>query len=287
MIQDVLSERIRELHPTNALEQENALQEAMQCYVLAALARSRFFSRAEFQGGTCLRILYGMNRFSEDLDFLLRKPDPEFEWQRYLNRVRDDCADEGIPFELQDRSETDRAVKKAFLKTDSVGKVLLLDLPFSRRESRKIRIKLEIDTNPPAGSTREIRYLTFPVTAAITTQTLESGFATKSHALLCRSYTKGRDWYDFVWYVGKRVVPSYGLLANALAQVGPWAGERVEVTRAWYLAALAARIREVDWAQARADVMRFVPAREQEGLRAWGEDFFAQCLARLAEYLPA
>jgi predicted nucleotidyltransferase component of viral defense system len=286
MIEGLIEARVRELQPANAVEQENAIQEVMQAYVLASLARSGFFSHAAFQGGTCLRMLYGMSRFSEDLDFLLRRPNPRFRWQPHVTAVREDCAQQNLHFEVQDRSRAGAAVQAAFLKTDSIGKVLLLDLPFSRQASRKIKIKLEIDTNPPAGSTCDTRYLTFPVLSTITTQTLDSGFATKSHALLCRSYAKGRDWYDFVWYVGRRTGLNYRLLGNALRQVGPWAGQRIKVTRAWYIDALRARIDQIDWRQARADVARFVPAHEQEGLRVWSARFFAQLLAQLAAYLP-
>jgi hypothetical protein len=92
----------------------------------------------------------GMNRFSEDLDFLLKRPDADFRWQGYLEAVRKDCAQEGIVFEVQDKAEAASAVRKAFLKTDSIGKLLTLELPFERYHARKLRIKLEIDTNPYA-----------------------------------------------------------------------------------------------------------------------------------------
>jgi predicted nucleotidyltransferase component of viral defense system len=286
MIEGLIEARVRELQPANAVEQENAVQEVMQAFVLASLARGGFFSHAAFQGGTCLRMLYGMSRFSEDLDFLLRKPNARFRWQPYVSAVQADCAQQGIHFEVEDRARAGAAVQAAFLKTDSIGKVLQLDLPFARHTARKIKIRLEIDTNPPAGSACETKYLIFPVVSAITTQTLECGFATKSHALLCRPYAKGRDWYDFVWYVGRRTRLSYRLLANALRQLGPWAGKPVKVTRQWYLDAMRKRIGQIDWRQARADVARFVPAREQEGLRAWSTAFFSQLLEQLAAYLP-
>lgn len=82
----------------------------MQHYVLASLSRAGIFSVAMFHGETCLRILHGMNRFSEDLDFLLKQPDPEFRWSQYLNRVQRDCSQEGIEFEILDKSSTDTAV---------------------------------------------------------------------------------------------------------------------------------------------------------------------------------
>ena len=281
MLDRVLGARIREYAPANQVEQENVLQELMQHYVLSSLSRAGLFAEAMFHGGTCLRIVFAMNRFSEDLDFLLKRPDPDFRWQGYLESVRKDCAQEGISFEAQDKSQAGTAFQKAFLKTDSIGKILALDLPFERDQSRKIRIKLEIDINPAAGSTFTTSYITFPVTAPLTTQSLESGFALKLHALLCRSYVKGRDWYDFVWYVARKIKPDLDLLRHALHQQGPWAGQTVTVTRRWVDENMEAVIRRIDWGTARADIQRFLPLREQAGLRAWSTDFFLNQLARM------
>lgn len=281
MLDRVLNVRIRDYAPTNPVEQENVLQEIMQHYVLASLARAGFFKEAMFHGGTCLRIVCGMNRFSEDLDFLLKQPDPAFRWQGYLEAVRMDCEREGIPFEVQDKSQAGTAVQKAFLKTDSIGKILAIDLPFERFQARKLRIKLEIDTNPPAGSSYTTSYLTFPATVALTTQSMESGFALKLHALLCRPYVKGRDWFDFVWYVARNTKPDLELLGHALDQQGPWAGGAITVTQAWLRESMTAAIRHIDWAAARNDIQRFLPLREQEGLKAWSDGFFLHHLARM------
>jgi len=283
MLDKVLSARIRDYAPANTVEQENVLQELMQHYVLSSLSRAGMFAQAMFHGGTCLRIVAGMNRFSEDLDFLLKRPDPNFRWQSYLESVRKDCSQEGIPFEVQDKSQAGMAVQKAFLKTDSIGKILELDLPFERYKARKIRIKLEIDTNPPAGSTFTTSYITFPVTAPLTTQSLESGFALKLHALLCRPYVKGRDWYDFVWYVARKTKPDLDLLRHALRQQGPWTGQQFKMTTRWVQECMAAAIRRIDWTAARNDVQRFLPLREQEGIRAWSADFFLHQLTRMID----
>ncbi|MBP7867029.1 MAG: nucleotidyl transferase AbiEii/AbiGii toxin family protein [Acidobacteria bacterium] len=281
MLNKVLGAKIREYSPANPVEQENMLQELMQHYVLSSLARAGLFLKALFHGGTCLRILWSMNRFSEDLDFLLKEPGPDFRWQGYLESVRKDLELDGIPFEVQDKSQAGAAVQKAFLKTDSIGKILMLDLPFERFQARKIRIKLEIDTNPPLGSTFATHYLTFPVTTPLTAQSLESGFALKLHALLCRPYVKGRDWYDFMWYVSRRTQPDLGLLQNALYQQGPWAGDPPQVTPEWLRQNMTAAIRRIDWDGTRADVQRFLPLREQEGLRVWCQDFFLKLLERM------
>jgi predicted nucleotidyltransferase component of viral defense system len=286
LLRDILQVRIREYNPANAIEQENALQEIMQHYVLASLSRSGLFSEAMFHGGTCLRIVHGMNRFSEDLDFLLKQPDPAFAWQKHLDRVTRDCDLEGLHFEVQDKSQAVGAVRKAFLKTDSIGKILTLELPFERYGAKKIRIKLEIDTNPPEGSSFETAYISFPATAPITTQSLGSGFGTKAHALLCRDYVKGRDWYDFVWYVARKTLPDLRLLSNALFQQGPWKGQRVDMTGPWFLAAMKKKIEAIDWSAAREDVRRFLPTGEQKGLESWNTEFFLYHLNRLADYLP-
>lgn len=286
MLDRLLGAKLREYAPVNAVEQDNVLQELMQHYVLASLSRAGLFTEAIFHGGTCLRIVNGMNRFSEDLDFLLKRPDPAFRWQGYLESVRRDCAQEGIAFEVQDKAEAASAVRKAFLKTDSIGKLLTLDLPFERYHARKLRIKLEIDTNPPTGSAFTTSYITFPVTAPLTTQTLESSFALKVHALLCRSYVKGRDWYDFVWYVARSVRPDLELLRNALHQQGPWAGQPTSVTWPWLIANLRTVIDRIDWAMARQDVERFLPLREQEGLKLWNAEFFLHHVSKMDELAP-
>jgi predicted nucleotidyltransferase component of viral defense system len=285
MIGKILSEKIREYHPANAMEQENILQEIMQQYILANLSRKGFFRKAAFHGGTCLRILHGLNRFSEDLDFILIKPDRKFQWTEYASSVRSDMEKEGIALETQDKSEADVAVKKAFLKTDRLGEILELGLPFSRRDLRKIRIKLEIDTRPPSGSTFETGYLSFPRVAAITIMTLESAFASKSHALLCRDYTKGRDWYDFWWYVTKKVRINYKLLQNALYQTGPWAGQKIRLTPDWYVDEISRRIKNINWKKAAEDVMRFLPLKEMENIELWSSDFFLYHAGRLRETL--
>lgn len=287
MIKHVLEEKIKEFSIANVLDQENVLQELIQQYILASLSRSGFFSDAVFHGGTCLRIAYGMNRFSEDLDFFLKQVNPEFTWQKYLDRIYKDAVMEGIHFDIRDKSKSkpDTTVQKAYLNTDSIGKDFLLDLPFKRDNRKHIKVKLEIDTNPPSGSSYETRYITFPLTASITTQTLESGFGMKMSALLCREYTKARDWYDFIWYISKKIVPDLRLLQNALYQQGPWAGQKIQVGPEWVLENLKKRITQIDWESAQQEIQRFLPLEEQESLKLWGQEFFLHLLNLLSQYL--
>ncbi len=287
MIHRVLEEKIKEYTITTALDQENVLQEIVQHLVLASLSRAGLFSKAQaiFHGGTCLRIVHGMNRFSEDLDFFLKRPDPGFSWRGYVEHVVRDGKSEGLDFSHQFKVEDRTAVKKAFLRTGAFGLDLAPVLRYPRDPRKPIKVKLVIDANPPRGATFETRYLAFPVITAITTQSLESGFAMKIGALLGRTYTKGRDWYDFIWYVGKKIVPDLGLLSRSIDQQGPWAGKKIKVDPGWLKTSLKKRIAEVDWKSARRDVERFVPLREQESLNLWGREFFLHHLALLVQRL--
>jgi hypothetical protein len=285
MIERVLAAKIAQYAPRDALEQECVLAELLQHYVLVGLAKSGLFREAEFHGGTFLRMLHGLDRFSEDLDFVLQRRRSDFSWADYVGPLAQYLEAEGFHVEVIDRTNTNDAVKKAFLKTDSVGKLLVLDLPYSRDPRRKIRIKLEIDTNPPEGSVTETRYVNFPVLTAVTTQTLESAFASKSHALLCRSYTKGRDWYDFLWYVARRVRPNLVLLQNAVQQAGPWARTSLDVTPAWYIDQLRATVARIDWRATTDDVRRFVPPEARASLSLWSVDMFDDQVRQLATNL--
>ncbi len=285
MIENLLAERIAVYAPANVLEQEHVLAELMQQIVLAALARAGFFGEAIFHGGTCLRLFFGMHRFSEDLDFMLRAPKATFAWAPYLEAVRGYLLAEGIRVDVTERSKDDQVVKKAFLKTKSLGQVLELTLPFRRDARRKIRIKLEVDTRPPTGSVVETAFLSFPITAGVTVQSLASAFGLKSHALLCRPYVKGRDWYDFLWFVDRGIVPDLALLERAIDQQGPWAGQGEAIDADWYLRALRERIEALDWVTARADVGRFLRAQEQSDLAQWGPELFVYQLQRLGRLL--
>jgi len=289
MIERVWAAKIAEYAPRDALEQENVLAELLQHVVLAGLAKGGLCRQAELHGGTCLRLFHGLDRFSEDLDFVLKSADHGFRWERILEPVVRELEADGVSLEVVDRSDTDTdsAVKKAFLKTGSFGKLLLLSLPHPRDPRRKLRVKLEIDTDPPAGSERETHYLSFPFTFSVTTQTLKASFASKIHALLCRPYIKGRDWYDFLWYVNRGVAPNRVLLGNALKQHGPWAGQSLAVTPEWLIEALAETISRIDWSEAAQDVKRFLGSEAQQGLSRWDHELFAYHLEKLRRKLAA
>jgi predicted nucleotidyltransferase component of viral defense system len=262
----------------STLEEEQALREITQEIVLAALGRTDFFQKTGFQGGTCLRVFHGLNRFSEDLDFALQKPDASFALQSYLEGLAKELTAYGYGLEMDDRSKVDQAVRMAFVKDDSLGNLLRLNYKPNTGPLRKLRIKLEVDTNPPAGASFETKYLDFPFPSAVCVFDLPSLFAGKLHALLCREYLKGRDWYDFIWYTARKTPTNYALLSSALTQMGPWKGQHVQADRVWCLEQLRAKVKATDWKQAREDVRRFVKPNELPSLDLWGREFLlAQC----------
>lgn len=265
----------------SALEESQALREITQDIVLAALGRTDFFGRAGFHGGTCLRIFHGLNRFSEDLDFAMDGPDSTFSLLPYLDRICTELTAFGYALEIEDRSKGEQAVRKAFLKDDSMGKILRLAYRPSTGPLRKLRIKLEVDTRPPHGATYKMPVLDYPFPSAVRIFDLPSLFAGKMHALLCRSYIKGRDWYDFIWYSAHRVAINHALLSSALNQQGPWAGSGIKTDDAWCRTKLSEVIQLLDVKQAREDVRRFLRPIELPSLEMWSQAFFLQQCRKL------
>lgn len=285
MTTSIIQERLLSYQCQNIIEQENALKEIAQEIALMALSKAGFFDVAAFQGGTCLRIVYGLNRFSEDLDFVLEKPNNHFDWEKYLNNLTLEFNAYGFELEISERKKTDKAVQSRFLKAHSLGGLLILKDP--RSHIPKLRIKLEIDTNPPEGSEYELKYLDFPIPFSIKTQTLPSLFAGKCHALLSRNYVKGRDWYDFTWYTSRKAGLNLALLYQALLQSEPekWANIKHSVIKNHIFSALEKKIRTIDWESAKQDVAPFLRKSELETLKIWSQGYFLSCLEKLKNTL--
>lgn len=271
---DIIKEKLRISGAANAIEREYVTKEILQEIALYALWRGDFFDVALFQGGTSLRILHGLPRFSEDLDFLLRAPDPAFDWSPYLKVMVEVFGQFGLKLDVLPREKMDAAIRQAVIKDNSVARQL--DLGFADTgPHRTIKIKLEIDTNPPANSGESSSYLDFPADYEVRHQDLPSNFALKIHALLCRGFLKGRDWYDFSWYVSKGVQPNLAHLRDALLQAGPWAGaDQLAIDMQWLQGALKAKVSEIDWDMAADDVRRFLRGAEVKSLELWSERFF-------------
>lgn len=277
----MIQQRLLNYNCKTDIEEQQAIREITQEVVLAALGRGDFFKQALFQGGTCLRIFYGLNRFSEDMNFILRETNPDFQLKDHIKHLTDELAAYGYNIEITDRDRADVTVKKVFLKDDSLGKVIDLRHANQAGPMAKIRIKLEVDTNPPAGSGHELKYLDFPFVSSVAVQDRPSLFAGKLHALLCREYIKGRDWYDFIWYTGNRTGINYAFLTSAINQLGPWQGQSITVDKAWLLNELERKIVSMNWKQSAEDVRRFVRVAEQPSLDLWSKDLFLGQLDKL------
>ncbi len=277
----MIQQRLLNYNCKTDIEEQQAIREITQEVVLAALGRGDFFKHALFQGGTCLRIFYGLNRFSEDMDFILRETTPDFQLKDHIHHLTDELAAYGYNIEITDRGKAGATVKKAFLKNDSLGKVIDLRHANQTGPMTRIRIKLEVDTNPPAGSGHELKYLDFPFVSSVAVQDRFSLFAGKIHALLCRKYIKGRDWYDFVWYTGNRTAINYDFLTSAINQIGPWQGQSIIIDKAWLSSELERTIASMNWKQAAEDVRRFVRVEEQPSLDLWSKELFFVQLDKL------
>lgn len=277
----IIQQRLDSYNATNSLEEGQATKEIIQEVALYALWRADFFKVAAFQGGTSLRILHKLPRFSEDLDFMLKEPDSGFEWSGYLEQLLACFEEYGLKSEALSKGKVEQRIRKAVIKDNSVTSQLNLSF-YNGHASQKIKIKLEIDVEPPAGSGYAYTYLDFPSDHEVCHQDLSSNFALKIHALLCRGFLKGRDWYDFNWYIKQGVSPNLKHLQNALIQYGPWQGQdELVVNLEWLKKSLQDKINSIDWKAAIDDVERFVNSTEQKSLTLWSERFFSQKLLQL------
>ena len=168
MSSEIIQQKLDSYNCKSTQEEENAIKEITQEIALFTLSRTDFFKKAVFHGGTSLRIFHNLQRFSEDLDFALLSPNPNFDLMPYLKAIKKEFSNFGYEIELQDRSTLDSTVKKAFLKDDSIGKLLKLNFKDRSGPAKKIRVKLEVDTNPPAGGIEENQYHNFPLIFAAT-----------------------------------------------------------------------------------------------------------------------
>lgn len=274
-----IQHRLSAYNCKSARDEDQALREILQELILAALGRTEFFCKAAFHGGTQLRIFHGLKRFSEDLDFALKEEDTDFSFSPYIDKVRAELESFGVRAEITDRSKANSTVKKAFLKDDSI--IRILNLRFlrnigSNQSPRKLRIKLEVDARPPSGATYESLPLAFPFPSSVTSFDLPSAFAGKMHALLCREYVKGRDWYDFIWYRGARVKLNHELLSSAIDQNGPWAGMHIKTSDEWVRDELKKMIARLDWQKAQEDVEPFIHETELESLQYFTAEYFTR-----------
>ena len=258
-----------------------ALREILQEIALLGLWRSKFFEKAAFYGGTALRILYGLDRFSEDLDFSLLRRHFDFDLSRYSEALQLEMRGLGFDVTVEGKAKrTGSAVQSAFIKSNTLQQLLVIeageDVIRGLPKGQMLQIKIEVDTDPPAGFDTEVKYLLQPIPFSVRAYALPDLFAGKMHALLCRRWkkrVKGRDWYDFVWFISHHPELRLSHLEKRMIQTGDWK-ERVPLTQALFLQRLHEVIETVDLNQARREVEPFV--KSPDVLTVWSREFFHQ-----------
>jgi len=250
----------------------NALREVMQEIVLAGLYRGGFFEKAAFYGGTCLRVFYGLQRFSEDLDFSLLQSDTDFSLEPYFRTIHDEFNAFGFDVDIVAKKKSVPSdIESAFLKKTSS----LYDVRVSG--SKMIKIKFEVDTCPPLGFEIQERLLIHPYSFYVKCFSLPDLFAGKMHALLFRQWknrVKGRDWYDFEWYVKKGVKLNLNHFIERALQSGNL--ENVDFHEGDFLYLTEKKIQQLDVNLARHDVAHFIKNPSQ--LKIWSQEYFLQLL---------
>lgn len=273
-----------------------ALREILQEIVLFALSDAGFFKEAVFYGGTALRILYGLPRFSEDLDFSLIKPDSSFDLTKYEQAVVGKLNAYGFEAQIETKIKDNTAIQSAFLKGNTVKHLIAISAPEdivkTFHSGKILKIKFEVDTQPPINFQDEEKLHLLPSPFMIRTMTPSSLFAGKMHAILCRAWQsrpKGRDWYDLVWYVQRGYELDLYHLATRLTQ-GCKAlknmNEEIPTSIDEYSKELVQdlihkRIETLDIELAKQDVRRFIS--DESELNIWSKDFF-KSIANMIKY---
>lgn len=264
----------------------NALKEIFQEISLLGLWRAKFYEKAAFYGGTALRILYGLNRFSEDLDFSLLKPDKNFDLSQYNQAIKDELNSFGFDVLVETKTKNKESdIESAFIKADTKKQFILIDISSEIvnriHHMNNIKIKMEVDTNPPGEFKTETKTLLQPIPFAVKTYQLPDLFAGKIHALLCRPWqqrVKGRDWYDLVWYVSRDTPVNLIHLQERLVQSNAWKKTQT-LTKQNLRELLLVKINETDFENAKKDVLPFI--RDKEAVNLWSKKFYVELIDKI------
>ena len=267
---NVFDEMLASYETGNDNDRLNAVHEVMQQVALGGLYNGGFFNKAAFYGGPCLRIFHGLDRFSEDMDFSLLAADPAFRLDPYFDAITAEFAALGQSIDITTKEKTAQStIQSAFLKSNTAQ----YDIHLGR--DRKIKIKIEVDTTPPLGFSTEQKLLLQPFSFYTNCFTLPDLYAGKMHALIYRSWknrVKGRDWYDFEWYVRKNVTMDFKHFCERAYQFGSEAQGSLTSDR--FRAILKDRIRKADIRQVKEDVAPFI--KDPGRLHIWSTEYFLQ-----------
>jgi len=283
---EAVTRMLAKYEPRSVDDSVRALREIIQEVALLGLWRAKFFEHAAFYGGTALRILYGLDRFSENLDFSLLAPSPDFNLARYTASLEEELQAFGfnVRVEMVDKV-VESAVQSPFLKANTRNELLVIEAgeEFTGQvvAGQVLKVKIEVDTDPPPGFSTQTRYLLQPIPFAVRSYSLPDLFAGKMHAILFRKWknrVKGRDWYDLVWYAANHPHLNLAHLEQRMRQTGHWSGNK-SLSPVVFTDLLFEAIDRLDVNQARKDVAPFV--KDQQMLALWSHDFFQDVASRI------
>lgn len=276
---NIIEQMLSKYEIKNTNDEINALKEIIQEIILSGLARGNFFDEAAFYGGTALRIFYKLDRFSENLDFALIYPDKNFDLSKYFVYLEKELKAYGLNLEINTKQKNiESNITSAFVKGDTLERILKF---FPNEENHKynhmlknIKIKFEVDVNPPSGATYEEKYKLLPSPHQIKIYDKESLFAGKIHAILCRNWktrTKGRDLYDYIFFLANNTKVNLELVKNKLIESNYInANDKFSIDDLKNL--LINKFKEIDYIEAKEDVIPFI--KNTESLNIWSSEFF-------------
>ena len=280
----MMKEWIAEYNPQNEEETLDAMREIMQEIVLAGLSRTDFFEKAAFYGGTALRIFHGLDRFSEDLDFSLLEPNPDFSLEPYFLAIVTEFEGLGMTVSIREKDKKQQSsIESAFLKTKTIWKELILEDIVKQagiKSNRSIKIKIEVDRHPPLGFETEEKLLLRPFSFYVKCFTLPSLFAGKMHALLFRKWknrVKGRDWYDMEWYIKKGVSLDLHHFLKRAKDTKDWM--EYDISEEQLLQLLNDKIESISFDNVKEDVVRFI--KDDEQLAIWSPVYFKDLVGKM------
>ena len=274
----VLKNMLSKYDIKNTTDEINAMKEIIQEIVICGLSRGGFFNEAAFYGGTALRIFYGLNRFSEDLDFALLEPNKSFDLSKYFPFIEKEVLAYGLNLKITTKEKTKNSdIFSAFLKGDTKEHIFIFFPNENMKNTtslKNIKIKFEVDVNPPSGATYEFKYKLLPSPHQVRLYDEPSQFAGKIHALLCRNWTyrtKGRDLYDYVFYLSKGVKVNLDLIRSKLIESKAITANsefNIDILKDL----LNKKFREINYTKAKEDVIAFI--EDIDSLNLWCSDFF-------------
>jgi len=280
-----ISQMLQKYNCETSADTINALREILQEIALLGLWRSKFFEHAAFYGGSALRILYGLDRYSEDLDFSLLEINDDFDFSRFLNPMQKELEAFGFEVAIEQKDKKVQShIESAFLKTTTITQMLMISSDKSITKGihprQLLKIKLEVDIHPPLGFKTEIKYLLHPVSFPVKVFTLPNLFAGKMHAILCRKWEeriKGRDWYDLVWYIANHPEINVRHLELRMKDSGHLPPDE-KLTKEKSQQILTDKIHSMDFTMAKKDVGKFL---KNGDLNLWSTDFFLDIIHQI------